>query len=78
MATSWARSFTDEALRRRRRAAATEAGRKLLDAATPAFENELRTWLADPLTARSLEQLATTLARRRGTREDGRVGMPTG
>ncbi|MER6368833.1 hypothetical protein ABT255_10685 [Streptomyces mirabilis] len=53
-------------------------GRKLLDAATPAFENELRTWLADPLTARSLEQLATTLARRRGTREDGRVGMPTG
>ncbi|MFF1603426.1 hypothetical protein ACFVYV_39280 [Streptomyces mirabilis] len=38
--------------------ALTEAGRQLLDAATPTFENALRTWLADPLTARSLEQLA--------------------
>ncbi|KPI07305.1 hypothetical protein OK006_6071 [Actinobacteria bacterium OK006] len=53
-------------------------GPEAQDAATSACENELRTWLADPLTARSLEQLATTLARRRGTREDARVGMPAG
>ncbi len=50
--------------------ALTDAGRQLLDAATPTFENEFARWLADPLTARSLGPLGTTLARLRGTVED--------
>ncbi len=58
--------------------ALTEAGRQLLDAATPTFENQLRTWLADPLTAESLDQLAAAVARLRETMETARVGMPTG
>jgi MarR family multiple antibiotic resistance transcriptional regulator len=56
----------------------TAAGRRLLTAATPTFENELRVWLADPMSARSFDQLATTIARLRQTVEDARVGMPTG
>ncbi|MGP3965076.1 hypothetical protein ACTWPT_54930 [Nonomuraea sp. 3N208] len=48
------------------------------DAATSTFQNELRTWLADPLTARSLDQLASTIAVLRGTVEDAKAGMPTG
>ncbi|WP_297536631.1 hypothetical protein [Amycolatopsis sp.] len=56
----------------------TAAGRRLLDDATPTFENELRTWLGDPLTARSLDQLASTVARLRQTVEDASVSMPTG
>ncbi|WP_232246670.1 MarR family winged helix-turn-helix transcriptional regulator [Kitasatospora mediocidica] len=56
----------------------TEAGRALLDAATPTFENELRTWLGDPLTPKALDQLAAAVALLRETLEDARVGMPTG
>ncbi|NGY65254.1 winged helix-turn-helix transcriptional regulator [Lentzea sp. NEAU-D13] len=56
----------------------TDEGRRLMDAATPTFENELRIWLADPLTGRSLEQLAGTVAVLRRTVEAARVGMPTG
>lgn len=42
------------------------------------FEDGLRNWLADPLSARSLDQLASTVALLRRTVEDARVGMPTG
>ncbi len=56
----------------------TEAGKRLLHAATPTFENELRTWLADPLTTRTLAELASSVAVLRQTVEDARVGMPTG
>jgi DNA-binding MarR family transcriptional regulator len=77
-AAGWVSRRPNPQNRRSSLLALTEAGRRLLDAATPTFENELRTWLADPLTARSLEQLATTVARLRGTIEDARVGMPTG
>ncbi|MDI5974257.1 MarR family winged helix-turn-helix transcriptional regulator [Streptomyces sp. SL13] len=56
----------------------TPAGRRLLDSATPTFDNELRTWLADPLTAEALDQLATAVARLRGVVEEARAGMPTG
>lgn len=56
----------------------TTAGRRILDAATTTFARELRVWLGDPLTARSLDQFAATLARLRRTVEDARAGMPTG
>jgi MarR family multiple antibiotic resistance transcriptional regulator len=56
----------------------TAVGRRLLNAATSTFESELRVWLGDPLTARSLEVFASTLARLRRTMEDARAGMPTG
>jgi len=39
---------------------------------------QLRTWLADPLRARDLDQLATSLARLRQTMADARAGQPTG
>ncbi|MFJ1601823.1 MarR family winged helix-turn-helix transcriptional regulator [Streptomyces sp. NPDC088253] len=77
-AAGWVSRRPNPQNRRSSLLALTEAGRQLLDAATPTFENELRTWLADPLTARSLEQLATALAQLRGTVEDARVGMPSG
>lgn len=56
----------------------TEAGRKLLDDATPTFEAELRVWLADPLAAESLDQLSVTVGRLRKIVEDARAGTPTG
>lgn len=56
----------------------TASGRQVLDAATPTFEDELRRRLADPLTARALDQLAATVARLRGAVEDAGVGQPTG
>ncbi|MFT2019343.1 MarR family winged helix-turn-helix transcriptional regulator [Streptomyces sp. 796.1] len=54
----------------------TPAGSALLAAATPTFDDGLRHWLAGPLTAGSLEQLASTLALLRGTMEDASAGMP--
>lgn len=56
----------------------TDAGRELLDAATPTFEDELRIRLADPLTASTLDRLAATVARLRAAVEETGVGQPTG
>lgn len=56
----------------------TPDGGKLLAAATPTFEDGLRSWLAEPLTAGSLKQLASTLALLRRTLEDASAGMPAG
>ncbi len=56
----------------------TAAGRQLLDAATPTFEDGLRRWLADPLGGRSFDQLAAGLATLRRTVEEAQVGTPTG
>jgi len=56
----------------------TTQGRQLLDAAAATFRNELRTWLADPLPAPSLEHLASTVAVLRQTMEEAQAGMPTG
>ena len=56
----------------------TAEGRRLLDAATPTLHDGLRTWLADPLSARSLNQLAAGLATLRRTVEEAQVGTPTG
>ena len=56
----------------------TSAGRRLLAAATPAFEDGLRTWLAGPLTGRSIDQLAAALSTLRQAVEQARAGMPTG
>ena len=58
--------------------ALTEAGRRMLNAATPTFESELRIRLADPLTARSLDQLAAAVGRLRATVEEAGVGQPAG
>ncbi|MFB7666347.1 MarR family winged helix-turn-helix transcriptional regulator [Kitasatospora sp. NPDC056138] len=58
--------------------ALTPAGRDVLDAASSTVESELRTWLGDSLTPRSLDQLASTVARLRQTLEEAGVGMPTG
>ena len=58
--------------------ALTPAGRRLFDAATPTAEDELRTWLAGPLTERSLDQLAGSLAELRQTMAATRAGQPTG
>ncbi|MCM2424933.1 MarR family winged helix-turn-helix transcriptional regulator [Streptomyces sp. RKAG337] len=56
----------------------TPDGGKLLAAATPTFEDGLRSWLAEPLAAGSLKQLASTLALLRRTLEDASAGMPAG
>ena len=56
----------------------TATGRRLLAAATPTFEDGLRTWLAGPLTGRSIDQLATALSTLRQAVEQARIGMPTG
>jgi hypothetical protein len=58
--------------------ALTPAGRRLLDAATPTVEAGLETWLADPLGARGLDQLAASLARLRQLMADAGAGQPTG
>jgi MarR family multiple antibiotic resistance transcriptional regulator len=77
-AAGWVSRKPNPANRRSSLLALTPAGKRLLDAATPTFENELRTWLADPLAARALDQLATTLGRLRTTAEDAHIGTPTG
>ncbi|TGB10709.1 MarR family transcriptional regulator [Streptomyces palmae] len=56
----------------------TPEGGRLLAAATPTFEDGLRHWLAEPLTADSLEQLASTLNLLRKTMEDASAGTPAG
>ncbi|MET7457801.1 MarR family winged helix-turn-helix transcriptional regulator [Streptomyces sp. NPDC005574] len=56
----------------------TLAGRKVLAAATPTFEDGLRSWLADLLTADSLEQLASTVGLLRRALEEASAGTPAG
>ncbi|MFD5143610.1 MarR family winged helix-turn-helix transcriptional regulator [Streptomyces sp. NPDC058401] len=54
----------------------TPEGAALLAAATPTFEEGLRSLLAGPLTADSLEHLASTVALLRRTLEDAPAGTP--
>ncbi|WP_329561009.1 MarR family winged helix-turn-helix transcriptional regulator [Kitasatospora sp. NBC_01266] len=77
-AAGWVSRRPNPSNRRSSLLALTEAGAGLLGAATVTFEDGLRNWLADPLSARSLDQLASTVALLRRTVEDARVGMPTG
>ena len=74
----WVSRRPNPANRRSSLLALTAAGRQLLDAATPTVESELRTWLAGPLPARSLDELASAVARLRQVMEDARAGTPTG
>jgi MarR family transcriptional regulator, multiple antibiotic resistance protein MarR len=77
-AAGWVRRRPNPANRRSSLLALTPAGRRLLEAAAPTVTAELRTWLAGPLTGRSLGQLATSLARLRQTMQDAGAGQPTG
>ncbi|SFJ44281.1 MarR family winged helix-turn-helix transcriptional regulator [Amycolatopsis sacchari] len=77
-ARGWVSRRPNPANRRSSLLGLTEEGRKLLDTATETFEDELSTWLDEPLTARSLDQFAATLARLRRTVEDAGVGLPRG
>lgn len=77
-AAGWVRRRPNPANRRSSLLALTPAGRRLLEAAAPTVTDELRTWLAGPLTGRSLGQLATSLARLRQTMQDAGAGQPTG
>lgn len=77
-AAGWVRRRPNPHNRRSSLIDLTEGGRRLLDEATPTVHNELRSWLADALTERSLDQLASSIAALRRAMEDARVGMPTG
>jgi DNA-binding MarR family transcriptional regulator len=77
-AAGWVTRRPNPANRRSSLLALTPAGQRLLAAATPTVDAELQTWLADPLGARDLDQLATSLARLRQTMADARAGQPTG
>ena len=58
--------------------ALTEEGRRLVDAATPTFDEALRELLSDPLATDSLDHLAAALAHLRGGMERARIGRPAG
>ncbi|GAA5154050.1 MarR family winged helix-turn-helix transcriptional regulator [Amycolatopsis dongchuanensis] len=77
-ARGWVSRRPNPANRRSSLLGLTTEGRELLDAATGTFEDELRTWLDEPLTARSLDQFAATLTRLRRTVEDAGAGLPRG
>jgi MarR family multiple antibiotic resistance transcriptional regulator len=77
-AAGWVSRRPNPANRRSSLLALTAAGRRLLAAATPAVDAELQTWLADPLAAGDLDQLAASLARLRQTMADAGAGQPTG
>jgi len=77
-AAGWVSRRPNPANRRSSLLALTEAGRRLLDEATPTFEAGLHTWLADPLTGPDLERLAETLGALRKTVQDARAGTPAG
>jgi MarR family transcriptional regulator, multiple antibiotic resistance protein MarR len=77
-AAGWVSRRPNPANRRSSLLALTAEGRRLLDAATPTAESELRIWLADPLSARSLDELAAAVARLRQVMEDAHAGTPTG
>jgi DNA-binding MarR family transcriptional regulator len=77
-AAGWVSRRPNPANRRSSLLALTAAGRRLLDAATPTVESELRTWLAGSLSAQSLDELAAAVARLRQVMEDARAGTPTG
>jgi DNA-binding MarR family transcriptional regulator len=74
----WVSRRPNPANRRSSLLALTAAGRQLLDAATPTVQSELCTWLAGPLSPRSLDELASAVARLRQVMEDARAGTPTG
>ncbi|HEY6498169.1 MAG TPA: MarR family winged helix-turn-helix transcriptional regulator [Streptosporangiaceae bacterium] len=77
-AAGWVSRRPNPANRRSSLLALTPAGRRLLDAVTPTVEAGLQTWLADPLGARGLDQLAASLARLRQLMADAGAGQPTG
>ena len=77
-AAGWVSRRPNPANRRSSLLVLTEAGRRLLDEATPTFEAGLRTWLADPLTGPVLDRLAQTLGVLRTTVQDARAGTPAG
>lgn len=77
-AAGWVERRPNPANRRSSLLSLTEAGRSLLEAATPTFEAGLRTWLAEPLTGDALDQLASTVAVLRKTVQDARAGTPAG
>jgi MarR family transcriptional regulator, multiple antibiotic resistance protein MarR len=80
-AAGWVSRRPNPANRRSSLLGLTAAGRQRLDAATPTVEEELRTWLADPLGpsgSGALDQLAASLDRLRRTMEAARAGQPTG
>jgi MarR family transcriptional regulator, multiple antibiotic resistance protein MarR len=77
-AAGWVSRRPNPANRRSSLLALTPAGRQVLDAAAPAVEEELRTWLGDPLGAQDLDQLGTSLARLREVMADAGAGQPTG
>ena len=56
----------------------TDAGRALLDAATPTVDAVLRARLAAPLTTPVLDTLGPALAQLRGAIEDAGLGTPSG
>ena len=77
-AAGWVSRMPNPANRRSSLLVLTEEGRSLLEAATATFDDGLRVWLSDPLTAGSLEQLADALALLRQAVERERVGLPAG
>ncbi|MGW4063436.1 MarR family winged helix-turn-helix transcriptional regulator [Amycolatopsis sp. NPDC004747] len=77
-AAGWAARRPNPENRRSSLIVLTEEGRRLLDAATPTFEDALGTWLAGPLTGKALDQLASAVAVLRRNMEDERAGLPTG
>lgn len=77
-AAGWVSRRPNPENRRSSLLALTEEGRRMLDAAGPTFESELKVWLVDPLTGQQVEQLAAMVARLRATAEDAGVGQPAG
>jgi DNA-binding MarR family transcriptional regulator len=77
-AARWVRRVPHPANRRSSVLTLTDAGRALLDAATPTFDAVLEAHLAAPLTSRALEALAPALQQLRGAIEDAGLGTPSG
>lgn len=77
-AAGWVRRRPDPQNRSSSLISLTEEGEQRLAAATPAFEEELRTWLAGPLTPRALDQLGAALSSLRRAVRDAGAGTPAG
>jgi DNA-binding MarR family transcriptional regulator len=77
-AAGWVRRVPHPANRRSSVLTLTDAGRALLEAATPTFEAVLEACLAGPLTPSALDTLGPTLEQLRGAIEDAGLGMPSG
>ena len=74
----WVRRTPHPENRRSSVLALTDAGRTVLDAATPTFDDVLGTHLAGPLTAGALTDLDRTLSLLRGAIQDADLGAPSG